>query len=131
MSFSKTFYTDQVRDQVEEFYENLALDPVFQDIIKQWEWDFEEDETSKKRRKKEKRIDYWDSAWGRLLLDPLTMDPTSSQGLLFRRRFRVPFPLFMEVLLPICRTKNIFDIKDEKKVSNNLSCRICFRLLLI
>ena len=57
MSFSKTFYTDQVRDQVEEFYENLALDPVFQDIIKQWEWDFEEDETSKKRRKKEKRID--------------------------------------------------------------------------
>jgi hypothetical protein len=42
------------------------------------------------------RPDYWASPWGRMLTDQATMlnDPTSPQSKVFRRRFRVPFPLF-------------------------------------
>ena len=35
------------------------------------------------------------SCWGRMLVHPRTQDPTDRKGgVLFRTRFRVPFPLF-------------------------------------
>jgi hypothetical protein len=41
---------------------------------------------------------YNESAWGRLLRDPSVRNPLSVKGKLFRRRFRVPFPVFEEIL---------------------------------
>jgi hypothetical protein len=91
------------------------------DLVKQWVQDnpeiFIDEESEIHTRNRGPKIDYWQTEWGRLILDPSTMDPKSRNGLKFRRRFRVPFPLFHEVLVPICREKNIFDIKEPNKVS--------------
>jgi hypothetical protein len=46
-------------------------------------------------RKSEDRPMYEYSTWGRMLRNPRTQDPTDRKGgVLFRTRFRVPFPLF-------------------------------------
>ena len=48
-----------------------------------------------RHRKWEGRPPYDMSCWGRMLVNPRTKDPTDRKGgVLFRRRFRVPFPLF-------------------------------------
>ena len=116
MSFSKTFYTDLDVDKIDFTNEQFQIE-----FVKSWVEEnpeiFEDDEDVKHTRKRPKKIDYWQTEWGRLMLDPSTMDPKSRNGLKFRRRFRVPFPLFHEVLVPICREKNIFDIKEPNKVS--------------
>ena len=93
-------------------------DPTLVEFLKAWIDDNEDlfMPEIKKTRRRGRRFNYWDSEWGRLLLDPTIMDPKSPQGLKFRRRFRVPFPLFIEVIIPLCKERNIFDIKDERKV---------------
>ena len=44
--------------------------------------------------------DYEDSAWARFLRRPDIKDPGTKDGKLFRRRFRVPCPVFVDN----CRT---------------------------
>lgn len=51
-----------------------------------------------RHRKWEERPPYHMSPWGRMLVHPRTKDPTDRKGgKLFRRRFRVPFPLFERI----------------------------------
>jgi Plant transposon protein len=51
-----------------------------------------------RQRKWEERPPYHMSPWGRMLVHPRTKDPTDRKGgKLFRRRFRVPFPLFERI----------------------------------
>ena len=69
--------------------------------------------TKKKKGKSRKKtpcpFSYWCSQWGLLLNNPQTMDILSYEGRLFRRRFRLPFPVFKEILIPKCEEYNIFD----------------------
>jgi hypothetical protein len=53
-----------------------------------------------------------DCCWGRMLKNPAIQDPTSRAGKLFRRRFRIPFPIFQK-LLDIAREKRLFGHADE------------------
>ena len=49
-------------------------------------------------RKSEDRPMYEYSTWGRMLRNPRTRDPGDRKGgVLFRLRFRVPFPLFERI----------------------------------
>ena len=43
-----------------------------------------------------------ESTWAHMLLDPRIKDPSSREGKLFRRRFRLPFPIY-DFLLEICK----------------------------
>ena len=75
-------------------------DEKFQiEFIKQWVEEnpevFEVDEDVKNTRQRGIKINYWETEWGKLIRDPSTMDPSSRNGLKFRRRFRLPFPLFI------------------------------------
>ena len=50
-------------------------------------------------RKSEARPMYEYLTWGRMLTNPRTQDPTDKKGgVLFPRRFRVPFPLFLRLV---------------------------------
>ena len=50
-------------------------------------------------RKSEKRPQYELSTWGMMLANPRSKDPGDRKGgQLFRRRFRVPFPVFEEIV---------------------------------
>ena len=46
---------------------------------------------------------YADTTWGRMLREQAEVlkDPNSTQAKLFRRRFRVPYPLFLLYVLPL------------------------------
>lgn len=60
-------------------------------------------------RKPEK---YTESAWGRMLRDPNIQNPLTNAGKIFRRRFRVPYPIFEDILgslFDICGFDNCFD----------------------
>lgn len=51
------------------------------------------------QRKYEDRPDYSSSVWARMLLSDRIKDPSDRKGgKLFRRRFRVPYPLFLDVV---------------------------------
>ena len=60
-----------------------------------------------KRRKKKRIFDYWNSPWGLMLKDENVKDPSSREGIDFRRRFRVPFPVFCK-LVTIAEESNLF-----------------------
>jgi len=69
----------------------------------------------KQFRSQHDRVPNWASTeWGRLLTDPTTRDITTKQGRLFRRRFRLPFPFFIDWLVPACREHNIFEVPSNK-----------------
>lgn len=57
------------------------------------------------------RLDYWSSTWGKLLvkLSAIPGGPliSSREGKLFRRRFRVPWDVFVD-LLQKCKEKKLF-----------------------
>ncbi len=72
---------------------------------------FEEDppEIEQKRsRSRGPRIDYRQTAWWAMLQDPDVQDPLSRVGKLFRLRFRTPWDLYHNELLPMVRAANIF-----------------------
>ena len=60
------------------------------------------------------RPDYMDSTWGKMLQDPTIRNPHSRAAKLFRRRFRVPFPVYQWIVSE-CRRRNLFP-SDFKKV---------------
>ena len=71
------------------------------------------EQEKKRSRKTTARQDYWMSVWGKMLTNPEIEDPESFVARKFRRRFRVPYPLFKEVILPQCVSHNIFETKRE------------------
>ena len=75
--------------------------------------------------------DYWQTPWGQMLQDPLIHDPNSKIAKLFKRRFRMPFPMFMNWFVPEAQKVNLFDIKYENKVQVPLEFKllICLRIL--
>ena len=54
------------------------------------------------------------SIWGQMLQHPDIAVPNSYTGMSFRLRFRVPYCLFKNVLVPECIAKNVF---NERKKS--------------
>jgi hypothetical protein len=63
-------------------------------------------------RNRRPRVDYWDSCWGRMLLDPDITDPSTRSAKQFRRRFRTPYPIYFE-LVRLSQEFNLFNVRDE------------------
>lgn len=81
-AFIKRRKLNQECEDVEDFEEELKAVPEY--VYRQRKW--------------EERPPYNMSPWGRMLVHPRTKDPTDRKGgKLFRRRFRVPFPLFERI----------------------------------
>jgi hypothetical protein len=68
----------------------------------------------KRKRTRRESPNYWESTWGRMLLDPSLLDPSSFTAKKFRRRFRVPYPLFADVITPLCREHGILRAARER-----------------
>ena len=54
---------------------------------------------------------YQESNWSKMLQLGRCQDPSSKDGKLFRRRFRIPYPLFLEIV-EVVRNKNWFPEVD-------------------
>ena len=75
---------------------------------------FDETSTSKSRKRRRSCSNFAETTWGKMLSDPSTADPYSFWGKKFRRRFRVPFDFFKNILVPLCVEGNFFEIKQSK-----------------
>ena len=75
--------------------------------------------------------DYWETQWGRDLRNPEVEDPDSALGKRFRLRFRVPFAMYKEILLPMCRERGIFpsDGSWREKIPSEFKLLMCLRIL--
>ena len=112
-------------------YSNFIDDDTFLKIIVNSLYQKGHFKTKKRRNKTSRVFDYWGSQWGLLLNNPQTMDILSYEGRLFRRRFRLPFPVFKEILVPKCEEFNIFDNENPGKVIIPLEIKLlgCLRIL--
>ena len=59
------------------------------------------------RRRHTTAMPFWDTYWGQTLCHPNVSDPKTHEGRLFRRRFRLPYPVFT-YLVELCNRHNIF-----------------------
>ena len=88
-----------------------------------------EPETFKRTRKiKDYSSQFWQSEWGKLLQHPNINDPRTTEGKRFRRRFRLPYPLF-QYLVEICIRYNIFDLTNASPIPIELKILACLRIL--
>jgi hypothetical protein len=84
------------------------LEEIIQILIEQ------ESVFHKRKRTRRETPNYWESTWGRMLLDPSLLDPSSFTAKKFRRRFRVPYPLSADVIMPLCREHGILRAARER-----------------
>ena len=100
----KVMISHNVKDAVETAIMNIIENVVSNDIEKE----------RQKKRVRQENLYYWDSTWGRILLDPTLADSDSFAAKKFRRRIRVLYPLFSDVIVPLCRQYGILTIQRER-----------------
>ena len=82
----------------EAFVATIAAAAKAQQAIRAAVLAFDEDEVDFKRtRRSFPRTSYDDSTWGRVLRDKQCHDPRHPDGAQFRRRFAVPYAMFIDV----------------------------------
>jgi hypothetical protein len=91
-----------------EKYLEAQLEEIIQILMEQ------ESGAHKIKRTRRETPNYWESTWGRMLLDASLLEPTSFTAKKFRRRFRVPYPLFADVIMPLCREHGILRTERER-----------------
>ena len=69
----------------------------------------------------------WGTPWGRMIRDPEVKDPHSRLGRLFRLRFRMPFDLFEEGLVPLVRRAGF--LSDRGRIPLEIQVMIGLRRL--
>ena len=92
----------------------------------------ESDHAMKKARKGSKHItdeQLSRSVWGMMLAHPDIKEPNSRMGLKFRLRFRVPYSVFKEVLVPRCIADDVFECKRQTQLQVEIKVLICLRIL--
>ena len=102
-----------------ERYES-AFKPIIKDI------------TKRTRNIYNAGINFRDTPWGKLLSNPLLLIPESYFARQFQRRFRLPYPLFLE-LVDDAKEFNIFEMNNpystRLKIPIELKCMIALRML--
>ena len=111
--------------------EEVILHTVFSpDFFSRIDWSQYVSLLKKRRSPSADVVDFSSTTWGKMLSNPEVRDVNSSVGKLFRRRFRIPFPLF-ELLTEMCAIKNIFESKsaDREKIPIVIKLLVCLRIL--
>ena len=130
MSFSKPFNVFEEDFGWKKFTagELAAVEKVVVDIVHDV---LQNEATRKKKRKRKSRSHpaYENSVWGQMLRDPELQLPGSRVARLFRRRFRVPYAVFKEILVPQCVAKNVFEYRGTSGVPIEIKIMIALRIL--
>ena len=117
------------------FWDNLDVEAFGADFVQKnihHFIDLDEENPSKKRRLgRTSKINYWETKWGQMLLNPLIKDPASKLAKKFRRRFRVPYPLFSELLVPECKRVNLFNTTFENMIRVPIEFKILIALRIL
>ena len=114
------------------FVESLISSGVFEEILQEELEDNIFPTTTKTREGRSIKINYLtDSKWGKDISHPNIRNPKCKQGKEFRRKFRVPFPVFEKVLVPECDRLNVFEVVDKSRVRVPTEIKVltCLRIL--
>ena len=86
------------------------------------------DMKARKRRRSASNTSFWETPWGELISSKNVVNPKSREGKNFRRRFRLPYPLF-QYLVQLCDDYNVFDSIYASKIP--IQCKVlgCLRIL--
>jgi hypothetical protein len=120
----------EIEASIDGYLPSLEEEIISRDI----EEDIELEEANQERINRTKRrsikrlTDFEDSYWFQMISNPLVADPKSREGRKFRRRFRLPFPLFQQ-LVKICEDFDIFECKYATKISVTARVLLCLRIL--
>jgi hypothetical protein len=111
-------FVDDDMNFIADWIENNIVDVTFgdEDLLKEilYGENFDRDLDGRKRRRSRPRVkDWWSTAWGLMIRDPLIRDITNAAGKNFRRRFRIPATFCFDWLIPRCRELNIFGAKHK------------------
>lgn len=117
-------------DSDDEF--GMMVDFVLNDMEENKEDYFSDDsdETLKRRRdRSSNKLSHWERPWG-VLLGQLENDEdaTSYQHRLFRRRFRLPYPVFKD-LATLCRQQRVFEERSNSMIPLEIKLLVCLRIL--
>jgi hypothetical protein len=121
-------YAD-VNERMKEF-ESKFEDIFIKEILEEEFIDEEKDsEIPKKKRHLFKRSDdFWQTQWGQLISHPDVHNIRTRIAKRFRRRFRLPYPLFVH-LVNICKSHNIFNMTYESRIPIEAKVLACLRIL--
>ena len=115
---------------IEEAKEEEEIRKIEEEIIMdlmQFENEYENG-NRKKRIRKSFRMDFWETMQGQTLSNPRVKNPKSAEGKKFRRRFRVPYPLFV-YLTSVCKEFNVFDTVYTSTIPFEAKVLGCLRIL--
>ena len=84
---------------------------------------------AKKRRVRRERNDLWASEWGQLLNNPQTMIPGTFEYKKFRLRFRVPYPVFKNRLIPAIKEAKIFNSERRSYIPLAFKVMVSLRII--
>ena len=123
MSFSKLYdFSKQIVGELEDEELIVAEDAVLQLLSEVLRLNANSLPYKRKRIVKDYGNEFWESQWGRLISSPNVDNPRSIEGKRFRRRFRLPYPLF-RYLVELCVRENIFDLVNKSPIPIELKVR--------
>jgi hypothetical protein len=100
---------------------------TFGDVVNDDEfWD--SPPTIRTRTTRRRSPNLWETGWGRLLLSDAIKDPDSYEAKIFRKRFRLPYPLFQRFVAE-CKQANIFEEINITKIAVEFKVLIGLRIL--
>jgi len=124
---------DILKEELDEFLQETANDGLEveaeDELILRYIISENDEEVSKKRRKRyDTHIDFWDTDWGKMITNPNVNNPKTRAGKQFRRRFRMPYPVF-QYLVKQCLDHNIFSSVYKSKIPIEAKVLACLRIL--
>jgi hypothetical protein len=117
--------------------EDEAIMELIEEFIIQecYEEETLEDETSSKPAVFKTRtlistrvLSFDETSWGQMLKHPDVSNPKKAIGKRFRRRFRLPYPLF-QILVNECNQNNVFEQKYHCRIPIEAKVLACLRIL--
>ena len=128
------FNLNNKKRQIHDAYEEFIIDFIQSGCLDDIYFDESESEIDlNKRYGRTLKRNYWrETNWGQLYINnPEVKDPSTKTARDFRRRFRVPFPIFDEIIVPECDRLNVFEVRDlaRVRIPTDFKVLICLRIL--
>jgi hypothetical protein len=115
-------------EEEDEFFQQLVWQTIQED-----KHEFESPQRKEKQTrasaKRPKDFDFNDTKWGMLYHHENTINPSTKEGKVFRRRFRVPFRLFRDTLVPLCEQHSMFRDAPNHKIPVYIKTMAALRVL--
>ena len=117
----------RIEDHLPLLEEEILLEAIAAELdeLEQAQMDI----AGERKRQSYKRLKtFEESYWFEMITDPQILNPKTRVAKKFRLRFRLPFPLFKQ-LVELCEELDVFSCKYATKISVTARLLLCLRIL--